>query len=98
MAGFPTPFRFILLVMLWSYNPCNAVTLQVWASSISLATTLEIIIIFSSSAYLDVSVQQVCAIATSLQLVRFPHSEISGSNLICKSLELIAAYHVFHRL
>ena len=32
---------------------------MVWALSISLATTLEIIIIFFSSAYLDVSVQQV---------------------------------------
>ena len=26
------------------------------------------------------------------------HSEISGSNLVCKSPELIAAYHVFRRL
>ena len=34
---------------------------MVWAFSLSLATTQEIIIIFSSSAYLDVSVQQVCA-------------------------------------
>ena len=28
----------------------------------------------------------------------FPHSEISGSMLICSSPRLIAAYHVFHRL
>ena len=28
----------------------------------------------------------------------FPHSEISGSLLICSSPELIAAYHVLHRL
>ena len=61
MAGFPTPFRFILLVMLWSYYPIYAVTYMVWASSISLATTLEITVVFSSSAYLDVSVQQVSA-------------------------------------
>ena len=61
MAGFPTPFRFILILMLWSYYPVYAVTYMVWASSLSLATTQEIIIIFSSSAYLDVSVQQVCA-------------------------------------
>ena len=27
-----------------------------------------------------------------------PHSEISGSMLICSSPKLIAAYHVFHRL
>ena len=26
------------------------------------------------------------------------HSEISGSSLVCKSPELIAAYHVFRRL
>ena len=28
----------------------------------------------------------------------FPHSEISGSQDICSSPKLIAAYHVFHRL
>ena len=28
----------------------------------------------------------------------FPHSEISGSMLICSSPKLFAAYHVFHRL
>ena len=28
----------------------------------------------------------------------FPHSEICGSTLICSSPQLIAAYHVFHRL
>ena len=28
----------------------------------------------------------------------FPHSEISGSKLVCSSPELIAAYHVLHRL
>jgi hypothetical protein len=36
-----------------------AVTTEVWAPSRSLATTWEITIVFSSSAYLDVSVQQV---------------------------------------
>ena len=72
---------------------------MVWALSLSLATTQEIIIIFSSSAYLDVSVRQVCELcATSLQLARFPHSEIPGSSHICWSPELIAAYHVLHRL
>ncbi len=42
-----------------SYNPKLAVTTLVWAVSRSLATTWEIIIIFFSSAYLDVSVQRV---------------------------------------
>ena len=37
-----------------------ALTMLVWAVSLSLATTWEITIVFSSSAYLDVSVQQVC--------------------------------------
>ena len=36
--------------------------------------------------------------ATSLQLVRFPHSEITGSIHICWSPVLIAAYHVLLRL
>ena len=27
----------------------------------------------------------------------FPHSEISGSRVVCTSPELIAAYHVLHR-
>ena len=44
---------------LWSYNPIRAVTRMVWAVSRSLATTYEITIVFSSSAYLDVSVQRV---------------------------------------
>ena len=37
-------------------------------------------------------------IAISLQLIRFPHSEICGSIHICWSPQLIAAYHVLHRL
>ena len=83
MARLPILFFLALIFMLWSYNPSIAVTMLVWALSISLATTLEIIIIFSSYAYLDVSVQHVCAFATNLQLVRFPHSEIFGSIHIC---------------
>ena len=98
MARLPILFFFTLVLILWSYNPSIAVTMLVWAFSISLATTLEIIIIFSSYAYLDVSVQHVRAFATILQIVRFPHSEICGSIRICQSPQLIAAYHVFHRL
>src|SRR5690606_29921316 len=45
--------------MPWSYNPAHALTWTVWALSRSLATTWEIIVIFSSYAYLDVSVQRV---------------------------------------
>ena len=42
-----------------SYNPQNAVTSWVWAVSRSLATTCGITVVFSSYAYLDVSVQRV---------------------------------------
>ena len=37
-------------------------------------------------------------IVPCLQHGGFPHSEIRGSNLICRSPRLIAAYHVLHRL
>ena len=79
---------------------------MVWPLSISLAATLEIDkLSFSSSPYLDVSVQavpfhtlwigvwmhEVCSCG-------FPHSDICGSVDICSSPQLFAAYHVFHRL
>ena len=35
---------------------------------------------------------------TSLQLTGLPHSEICGSHRMCQSPQLIAAYHVLHRL
>ena len=77
----------------------------VWALPLSLAATHRIDVSFSSSAYLDVSVQRVpgvtlCIHVTSLEVYssRFPHSEISGSMDICSSPKLFAAYHVFHRL
>ena len=41
------------------YNPCFAVTKQVWANPRSLAATNGITIVFSSSGYLDVSVHRV---------------------------------------
>ena len=60
IAGLFRPFHFNYYLLCQSYNPMSAVTNMVWASSRSLATTYEITIVFSSSAYLDVSVQQVC--------------------------------------
>jgi hypothetical protein len=42
-----------------SYNPIIAETIMVWAVSSSLAATTEITLVFSSCAYLDVSVQRV---------------------------------------
>ncbi len=84
--------------------PQNA-RILVWALSLSLAATQEIDVSFSSSPYLDVSVQAVPhhalwigAWLTEVCSAGFPHSEISGSQDICSSPKLIAAYHVFHRL
>ena len=97
---FPGNFALFFSPTSWSYNPVVAVTTMVWALPCSLATTYGIILIFSSSGYLDVSVLRVCSPCgvTSLQLAGLPHSEISGSLRMCQSPELIAAYHVFLRL
>ena len=77
----------------------------VWPLSRSLAATYEIDVSFFSSPYLDVSVHRVPGLtlcvgvrSTGVFPVRFPHSDISGSLLICSSPKLFAAYHVFHRL
>ncbi len=94
----PNSFNFVYASFCRSYNPGVAVTIPVWALTRSLATTCVITIVFSSSAYLDVSVQQVCAFALYLQYSRLPHSDICGSIPICESPQLFAAYHVLHRL
>src|SRR5690606_28990579 len=84
--SFPPASSSLYRTILWSYNPDDAVTSAVWALSRSLATTWEIIIIFSSYAYLDVSVQRVrFSLMTCLQHAGLPHSEIHGSNRICRS-------------
>ena len=81
-------------------TPLNAETLVVWAVPRSLATTSGITIVFSSYGYLDVSVPRVRSYnkVISLQLIGLPHSEISGSKVVCTYPKLIAAYHVLHRL
>ena len=96
--NFPICSSIIHKSTLQSYNPKIAETILVWAVSVSLAATWEITIVFYSSGYLDVSVLRVCAIAIHLQCIRLPHSEIYGSTCICQSPQLIAAYHVLHRL
>ena len=77
----------------------------VWPLSRSLAATYEIDVSFSSSPYLDVSVQAVPfhtlwigVWMTGVCPAGFPHSDICGSGLICSSPQLFAAYHVFLRL
>ena len=93
------------LEMLIPVRTPSVLLLLVWPPSLSLATTREISVDFSSSSYLDVSVQRVPFINLCIQLMIygsspyvFPHSEIHGSRLICSSPWLIAACHVFLRL
>ena len=103
-AGLPSPFSYLTSATMQS-EPRNA-RITVWALSISLAATLEIDkFSFSSSPYLDVSVQAVPLHTlwigvwmTEVFSAGFPHSDISGSMDICSSPKLFAAYHVFHRL
>ncbi len=100
MAALSKAFRFIARPMSQSYNPKHAETCLVWASPRSLATTNGITLVFSSSAYLDVSVQRVRLPygMTGLQPAGLPHSDIRGSTLVCRSPRLFAAYHVLLRL
>ena len=58
-SAFPNLFLYNFFQISQSYNPVTAETITVWAISTSLATTTEITIVFSSYAYLDVSVQRV---------------------------------------
>ncbi len=74
---------------------------MVWALPVSLATTQGIIIIFFSSAYLDVSVRQVGFLLpgyTDFIGIGCPIRKSSDIMLVCSSPKLIAAYHVLHRL
>ena len=59
LAALSKAFWFVAQRMSRSYNPRHAETCLVWAAPISLATTLGITLVFSSSAYLDVSVRRV---------------------------------------
>ena len=80
---------------------CVATTL-VWALPRSLATTRGIISLFSLPA--GTKMFQFPAFAcrmsgmTGLQPAGLSHSEICGSRDICSYPQLIAAYHVLHRL
>ena len=71
--------------MSWSYNPQYAVTYWVWALSCSLATTYEIVITFSSYAYLDVSVRRVRVLydcSSNSQVAPFGNPRIKSHLLI----------------
>ena len=78
---------------------------MVWAAPRSLAATKRIAFAFFSSAYLDVSIQQVrcltlCIYVKSLDRYssRFPYSDIPGSMLTSSSPRLFAGSHVLLRL
>ena len=77
----------------------------VWPLSLSLATTQEISVDFSSSPYLDVSVQAVPLIYLCIQYMiaevfsaGLLHSDIHGSKRTYRSPQLIAVNHVLLRL
>ena len=79
--------------------------LSVWPLSLSLATTQEISVDFSSSPYLDVSVQAVSLIYLCIQYMidevcssGLLHSEIHGSKRTYRYPWLIAVNHVLLRL
>ena len=78
---------------------------SVWPVPRSLATTNGISFDVFSSPYLDVSVQAVPHIYLWIQYMLagygpagFPHSEICGSERMCRYPQLIAACHVLLRL
>ena len=103
-SAFPKQFSYRLSIPYTVRNP-DKLGSSVWPISLSLAATQEIDFSFSSSAYLDVSVQRVPSVYLCIQYTvtevcsaGFPHSEISGSPDICSSPLLIAAYHVLLRL
>ena len=100
---FPVPFPCPSQSLMQSEPRCARTA--VWALPVPLAATPGIDVSFFSSGYLDVSVRRVPPACLWIQHAvpevcsgGFPHSEISGSQDICSSPKLFAAYHVLHRL
>ena len=82
----------------------SSLLISVWPLPLSLATTHRISVDFSSSPYLDVSVQEVPLIYLWIQymihklhLCGLLHSEICGSMFAYNLPQLIAVNHVLHR-
>ena len=84
-----------------SYYPGRASTPPVWAPSVSIATTPDIDISFSSCRYLDVSVPCVrsgCKPVTGRLPAGFPHSDTPGSIPVLGSPGFFAVVRVLRRL
>ena len=89
-SNFPVAFDYHFAFSEATLTPMKRISL-VWAHSLSLTTTNEIVITFFSSRYLDVSVPWVPFTYTILFIYgychitgsEFPHSEIYGSQFIC---------------
>ncbi len=89
-SNFPVVFDYHFAFNEATLTPTKRISL-VWAHSLSLTTTNEIVITFFSSRYLDVSVPWVPFTYTILFIYgychitgsEFPHSEIYGSRFIC---------------
>ena len=96
MVALSKAFYFNSQQMLQSYNPTIAVTTVVWANPRSLATTRGITFVFSSCAYLDVSVQRVrfSYEMVMLHITGLPHSEILD---YCGHLHLTQAFRSLSR-
>ena len=82
----------------------DSLLIPVWPLSRSLATTNKISVDFSSSPYLDVSVQEVPLIYLWIQYMIHEllscgllHSDICGSKFAYNSPQLFAVNHVLHR-
>ena len=100
-------FHTLLLDLLIHYAVLtpNVLLPLVWPISLSLATTQKISVDFSSSPYLDVSVQAVPFSHLCIQhemmtycAIGFLHSDSCGSLSACDSPQHFVAYHVLHRL
>ena len=103
-SNFPVCSSSVIHRITWSYNPNIAETILVWANPISLATTLGITLVFSSSGYLDVSVHRVRFTGPMYSDqdnpygLGFPIRKPADRSLFASSPQFIAGYHVLHRL
>ena len=90
--------------MSWSFNPGPSTGLgfspfaRRYSGNHCCFLFLRLLRCFSSGGSLDTPILKFSVTYLSMNPGEFPHSEISGSMLICSSPKLIAAYHVFHRL